>query len=128
MYTCDLIRIVETHLDTTINEARLALDGYTFYKSNHPQNMKRSGVLLYVKDSPPSKLCPDSAVLPECLILEGQIPRKNYCFAVLYRSPSQTQSMFDIFTIKFQLLLSKIYAENPFCILITGDFNCRSTE
>jgi len=30
--------------------------------------------------------------------------------------------------IKYGLLLSKIYAENPFCVIITGDFNCRSTE
>ena len=70
----------------------------------------------------------DLAVLPECVILEVQIHRKRYFFVVLYRSPSQTQSEFDIFKIKFELLLSKTYAENPFCVSITGDFNCRSTE
>ena len=37
VYNYDLIGIVETHLDTTINEDRLALDGYTFFKSNHPR-------------------------------------------------------------------------------------------
>ena len=47
---------------------------------------------------------------------------------VLYRSPSQTQIEFGTFTIKFEVLLSNIYAENPFCVTITGDFNCRSTE
>ncbi len=25
-------------------------------------------------------------------------------------------------------MLSKLQAENPFCITITGDFNCRSTQ
>ena len=124
----DLIGIVETHLDTTINEARLALDGYTFHKSSHPQNMKRGGVGLYVKDTLPSKFRSDLAVLPECIILEVHIHGKKYFFVVLYRSPSQTQSEFDTFMIKFELLLSKIYAENPFCVIITGDFNCRSTE
>jgi len=124
----DLIGIVETHLDTTINEARLALDGYTFHKSSHPQNMKRGGVGLYVKDTLPSKFRSDLAVLPECIILEVHIHRKKYFFVVLYRSPSQTQSEFDTFMVKFELLLSKIYAENPFCVIITGDFNCRSTE
>ena len=72
----DLIGIVETHLDTTINEARLALDGYTFYKSSHPQNMKRGGVGLYVKDTLPSNFHSDLAVLPECIILEVHIHRK----------------------------------------------------
>ena len=26
------------------------------------------------------------------------------------------------------LLLSKLHAENPFCVIITGNFNCRSTQ
>ena len=37
VYKYDLIGLVETHLETTINEARLAIDGYAFYKSNDPQ-------------------------------------------------------------------------------------------
>ena len=44
--------------------------------------------------------------------------------SVIYRSPSQDQSDFD----NFELLLSKMQAENPFCVVITGDFNCRSTQ
>ena len=47
---------------------------------------------------------------------------------VVYRSPSQNQGEFDNFTLNFELLLSKIHAENPFCVVITGDFNCRSTQ
>ena len=35
----DLIGIVETHIDSTVDEDRLALDGYTFHKENHPQNV-----------------------------------------------------------------------------------------
>ena len=90
--------------------------------------MKRGGVELYVKNSLPSKCHPDLAVLPQCIILEVQIQRKQIIFVVLYRSPGQTQSELDIFTKKFELLLSKIYAENFICVIITGDFNCRSTE
>ena len=30
--------------------------------------------------------------------------------------------------INFELLLFKINAENPFCVIITGDFNCRSSQ
>ena len=39
VYNYDLIGIVETHLDTTVDESKLAIDGYTFIKSNHPQNV-----------------------------------------------------------------------------------------
>ena len=37
-------------------------------------------------------------------------------------------SEFDNFTINFELLLSKFHAENPFSIIIIGDFNCRSSQ
>ena len=128
VYNYDLIGIVETHLDSTIDEERLALDGYSFHKENHPQNVKRGGVGLYVKDSLPSKNRPDLVTLPECVVCEIQLKKKKYFFVVVYRSPSQNQGEFDNFILNFELLLSKIHAENPFCVVITGDFNCRSTQ
>ena len=36
VYKNDLIGILKTHLDGTVNEDRLALNGYLFYKENHP--------------------------------------------------------------------------------------------
>ena len=128
VYKHDLIGIVETHLDSTFDDGRLTLDGYNFFKSNHPQNVKRGGVGLYVKESLPSQNRSDLVTLPECVVCEIQLDRKKYFFVVIYRSPSQDQSVFDDFTINFELLLSKLQAENPFCVVITGDFNCRSTQ
>ena len=128
VYNYDLIGIVETHLDSTVDEDRLALDGYTFIKDNHPTNVKRGGVGLYVKDSLPSKNRSDLVTLPECIVHEIQLNKKKYFFAVIYRSPSQDPEEFDNFTIHFELMLSKMHAENPFCVIITGDFNCRSTQ
>ena len=128
IYNHDLIGVVETHLDSTIDEERLALDGYSFHKDNHPQNVKRGGVGLYAKDSLPSKDRPDFVTLSECVVCEIQLKRKKYFFVVVYRSPSQNQAEFDNLLLNFELLLSKIQAENPFCVVITGDFNCRSTQ
>ena len=105
----DLIGIVETHIDSTVDEDRLALDGYTFYKENHPQDVKRGGVGLYVKDALPSKNRPDLVTLPECVVCEIQLNKKKYFFVVIYRSPSQNQNEFDNFTIKFERLLSKLH-------------------
>ena len=51
VYNYDIIGIVETRLDSTVEEDRLALDGYSFVKDNHPQNVKRGGVGLYIKNS-----------------------------------------------------------------------------
>ena len=55
VYNYNLIGIVETHLDSTVDEEKLALNGHTFIKNNHPQNVKRRGVGLSVKDSLLSK-------------------------------------------------------------------------
>ena len=49
IYNYDLIGIVETPLDSSIDEGRLALNGYTFIKNNHPLNVKRGGIGLILK-------------------------------------------------------------------------------
>ena len=128
VYNYDIIGIVETHLDSTVEEDRLPLDGYSFVKDNHPQNVKRGGVGLYIKDSLASKNRSDLVTLPECIVYEIQVNRKKYFFAVIYRSPSQGPEEFDNVTINFELMLSKTHSESPFCVVITGDFNCRSTQ
>ena len=70
----------------------------------------------------------DLVTLPECIVYEYQLKKKKYFFAVIYRSPSQGPEEFDNFTTNFELMLSKMHAENPFSVIIPGDFNCRSTQ
>ena len=53
MCNYELIVIVETHIDSTIDEDRLAFDRYKFYKGNHSQDVKRGVVGLYAKGSLP---------------------------------------------------------------------------
>ena len=77
VYNYDLIGTVETHLDDTIEVRNLDLTGYTFIKSNHPDNVKRGGVGLYVKDSFPAKSRQDLAILPECIVCEVRLDKKS---------------------------------------------------
>ena len=77
MYNNNLIGIVETHLDDTVDADRLALDGYSLYKANHPRNVKRGGVGLYVKDSLPCIQRLDLVTLSECVVSEIQLNKKN---------------------------------------------------
>ena len=123
LYNYDLIGIVETHIGSTVDKDKLAMDGYTFHEANHPQNVERGGVGLYVKDSLPSKNRSDLRTLPECVVCEIQLNRKKYFFVVIYRSPSQDQNEFDNFIINFEPFLSKLHAE-----IRSGDFNCRSCQ
>ena len=128
VYIYDMIGIKETHLDSTVDNDRLSLDGYSFMRNDHPQNVKRGGVGLYIKETLPSKERSDLVTLPECIVCEIQLNRRKYFFVVVYRSPSQDQGQFDNFMINFEMMLSKMHAENPYCVIITGDFNCRSTQ
>ena len=120
--------MVETHLNDSDDENRLQLEGYSFVKSNHPFNIKRGGVALYVKDSIPMKHRYDLVTLPECVVCEIHINKRNYFFTVVYRAPGQDQDEFKSFTDNFGLPVSNMQSENPFSILITGDFNCLSNQ
>ena len=99
VYNYDLIRIVETHLDSTVDEERLSLDGFSLHINDHPQNIKRGGVGLCVKDSLPSKNHPDLGTVPECIVCEIEVNNRKYIFVLIYRGTNQDQSNFNNFKI-----------------------------
>ena len=66
--------------------------------------------------------------LNECLIFEVSIKNKRGYVVSLYRSPSQTQDEFDIFLINLEQSIGDIIVKNPLFVLITGDFNVRSSN
>ena len=129
----DLIAVTETHLDSSINlpencaeAAKLEISGYQFIKRNHPGDTKRGGVGLYFKETLPLKERGDLEVIQECLVCEVTLHRKKIFFVVIYRSPSQNPDEFNQFLDQFEHLVSLLHQENPYTIVITGDFNCRS--
>ena len=128
VYDYDLIGAFETHLDSSAEEEKLILNGYSFIRQNHPQDIKRGGVGLYIKDSMPYKERSDIATVPECIVVQLQLNRKKFFFTIIYRSPSQSHEEYESFLINFELMLSKMFAENPYAVVLSGDFNCRSTQ
>ena len=80
VYKYDLIGVVETHLNDSDDESRLQLEGYSFVTSNHPFNVKRGGVALYVKDSIPMKHRYDLVTLPECFVCQVHINKRKYFY------------------------------------------------
>ena len=48
--------------------------------------------------------------------------------SLIYRCPSQTLDEFDTFKENFEFMLSRMSAEEPYCVIIIGDFNCRSPQ
>ena len=64
--------------------------------------------------------------MSECLLCEVTVNNKKGYIAVLYRSPSQTNTVFNDFLWNFEKLLQELSALNPDFSLILGDFNARS--
>jgi len=129
VYNYDLIGIVETQLDSSADESKLALNRHSFVRNHHPQDLKRGGVGLHVKDTFPVRNRIDLVTLHECIVCEIQLIERKYFLIVQYCSPSQTSSEFGIFMTNFENMLSKVSAENPYSVIIAGDdFNCRPSK
>ena len=70
---------------------------------NHPNNLKRGGVCIYVKVSLATRVC-NISTLNECAIIEITLNNKKGFIILIYRSPSQTADEFE----EFMLYLDEI--------------------
>ena len=125
----DMICLSETFLDYSIpsNYERLNMKGHKLIRADNPSDSKKGGVGIYYKEF----LAAGSVKvknLNECLIFEVSIKNKRGYVVSLYRSPSQTQDEFDIFLINLEQSIGDIIVKNPLFVLITGDFNVRSSN
>ena len=56
MYRHDFICLSKTHLDSTVPDSSLEIDGYSLVRADQPNDTKRSGVCIYYKDSLPVRV------------------------------------------------------------------------
>ena len=56
------------------------------------------------------------------------IARKKILFATIYCSPRQNSEQFENFIDKLQTALNSMQNDRPHSLILTGDFNCRSTQ
>ena len=127
MYKHDFICLSETYLDSSTLGSLLKIDGYILVRADHPNNIKRGGVCIYYKESLPIRVI-NLYYLKEALLLEMTYNNKKVIVSVIYRSPSQSDSKFDLFLLNFEKLLRDIHERKPFLSVITRDFNARSSS
>ena len=97
------------------------------FRSDHPSKNKRGGVCVYYKSTFPLKIL-NISNLDECINFEVSIANKICRFIHLYRSPSQKQDEFQEFKSNLEINLDVLSANNPFLIVIIGDFNAKSSN
>ena len=66
--------------------------------------------------------------LQECINFKLKIGDKLFNFISLYRSPSQSQDEFEKFSENFQRSLDGLLQNNPFLVVVIGDFNVKSSN
>ena len=123
----NVICLSESYLDSSVasDNDDLNIIGYNLYTADHPKNVKRGGVCVYIRESLPVR-CLSNTYLQECLILEISINNKKGYVLSLYRSPSQTPSEFDSFINNLEKLIIDIYSRKADFAVMIGDFNAKS--
>ena len=129
VYKFDIICISETYLDTSItsDDGNLEILGYKLIRSDHPSNIKRGGVGIYYKSALPLRVL-DIYYLQESICFELKIGDKLCNFISLYRSPSQSQDEFEKFSENLERNLDRLFQNNPFLVVVIGDFNVKSSN
>ena len=79
-------------LDCTVSNEEIFIDGLSseIYGSDHPSNTKTGEGL-------PIRRRTDLELLPEVIISDITLTRKNVFLGILYRSPSQSSQQFETF-------------------------------
>ena len=111
----------ETYLDSTIPDSLLEIDGYNLVRADHPNNIKRGGVCIYYKELLPVRVI-SLPYIKEALLLGMTDNNKKIIVSVIYCSPSQNSSEFDLFLLNLEQLLRDISKCKPTVSIITGDF------
>ena len=117
----DIIYLSETFLDKLV-------------RLNNPSDLKRGGVCIYFKESLKIKVL-NITNLHECLVCERFLNgRLSYIVSLrsyivsLCRSPSQSRDEYDHFIKKLEQLTVHLASFKPHLLLITGDFDAKSSS
>ena len=105
----------------------MEIPGYNLVHSDHPSNKKRGGVCIYYRSYLPLRIISIN-YLNEYVRFELMVGDKLCNFIALYRSPSQSQDQFESFKENLELNLESAVQNNPFLVVLLGDFNAKSSN
>ena len=98
------------------------------FRNDHPGDNKVGGVCLYYCEGLPIKRRKDLECLQEVIVADITIALKKILFVTVYQSPTQTTEQFEGFTNGMETIVNRIQAERAHMMILTGDFNCRSSK
>ena len=122
--------ISETNLNATVHNEEILIEGFIkeIFRNDYPSGDKQGGVCIYFEENLPVKRRKDLEIMQETIVCEISLRCKKHFFVAMYRSPNQTNDEFEAFYNNLQYTLDQIKNAKPHCTILTGDFNCRSTQ
>ena len=92
-------------------------------RSDHLSNPRRGGACIYDKYSLAWKISDIRYCLLDIIVFQESIANWLCNFISSYESPSQPTDVFDQFPDNIELTLDELTNQNPFAIVVLGDFN-----
>ena len=126
----DIMVLSETMLDKSVKNEDIFIHGFgmELFRSDHPSNTKTSGMCVYIREGLPIKRRYDLEMLQEVVVAEKNFLCKKILFVAIYCSPSQNNEQFETVMDKLQIMCGEFQGERPYSIIVTGDFNCWSSQ
>ena len=106
---------------------QLAIPGYNLIRADNPNNIKSGGVCIYYRETLLVKII-NVNILNKCLFCELSFGSSSVCLVSIYRTSSQLSSEYKTFLLNFEQLLTYLNSIRPHMLLVTGDFNVRSSS
>ena len=127
----DIVVLDETHLTSKVDENELRIEGYSFERYDHQDDISRGGIGVYYKTNLPCVFKPELTNLTETLVLQVKVGNKKCFFTCIYRNPSHDnnlQGTVDEFGDNLHNILDNIKGKNPYINIIIGDMNAKNTN
>lgn len=117
----DIILLTETWVNSSIADGNVVLTSYKQpYRKDREDGRLGGGVIIYVKESIPSKRRIDLEIPNlERILVELTVNKSNILFGLFYRPPDSNPGMWDLINISIENALNS-GVDN---IVISGDFN-----
>ena len=127
-YDFDIFGMCESMLTADNLNEDIFINGFSPdpIRADKPLNIRNGGVCLYFKESLPIKERCDLEILPETIVAEIKLNKKNIFFVLSYCHPNMPVDELTEYTKALKKIYESIRKENPTVYILSGDFNARS--
>ena len=99
---------------------------YNLIRADNPNNIKRGEVCIYYWET--SVKIINVNILNECLGFKLYFGSRRVCLVSIYWTPSQSSNAYNTCLLNFEQLLTHLNCINPHMLLVTSDFNVKSSS